>query len=271
MNFKAIVEYNGSRYSGWQDQKNAHTVMGELRKAAHTVFGVDVEMQGAGRTDAGVHALGQVLHMKVPVPFRGSMAMLKQRLNEELPGDIAILEVEQAPPRFHARHDAASRTYLYQISKRKQAFTKKYVWWVKQELDVEAMKRAAGMLRGRHDFVCFRARDPARPEESTIVVVERAEIEAEDDIIQFRIEASHFLWKMVRRIVGVLVKVGSGEVSETEFHALVDGMSNPKLDVAAWTAPASGLFLEAVRYVVSAEKAEPPGKRRHSSPRHRTR
>jgi tRNA pseudouridine38-40 synthase len=248
MNFKVVLEYNGSRYHGWQDQKNSHTVMGELQKAAREVFGTGVEMQGAGRTDAGVHALGQVMHIKVPVPVRATLAVLKQRFNEQLPNDIAILDIERAPAGFHARRDALSRTYLYQISSRKQAFTKKYVWWVKHELDTAAMSRAAAMLPGRHDFVCFRAQDPSRPDESTIVVVKHAEIEAEEDIIQFRIEASHFLWRMVRRVVGVLVRVGMGEVSEKEFQELVEGRCNPRLDVAAWTAPAAGLFLEAVRY-----------------------
>ena len=125
---------------------------------------------------------------------------------------------------------------------------KKYVWWVKAPLDIAAMTRAAAMLAGRHDFVCFRAEDPSRPEESTIVVVDNAEIETEEDIITFRIEASHFLWRMVRRIAGVLVKIGVGEITENDFRKLFDGQSDPKLDVAAWTAPASGLFLEHVRY-----------------------
>jgi tRNA pseudouridine38-40 synthase len=110
------------------------------------------------------------------------------------------------------------------------------------------MTRAARMLVGRHDFICFRALDPGKPEESTLVVVERVQIETDDDIIQFRIEASHYLWRMVRRIVGCLVKVAKGELSEDDFRKLVDGRCEPGLDVAAWTAPASGLFLEEVRY-----------------------
>jgi tRNA pseudouridine38-40 synthase len=248
MNFKVTLEYNGSRYSGWQDQKNAHTVMGELHKAVREVFGSKVEMQGAGRTDAGVHALGQVMHIRVAGKVHDPADKMKQRLNELLPGDIVILEIERAHAGFHARHDALSRVYLYQISSRKQAFTKKYVWWVKSHLDVDSMTRAAAMLRGRHDFVCFRAQDPSRPDESTIVVVDHAEIEAEGDIIQFRMEASHFLWRMVRRIVGALVKVGTGELSEENFRQLVEARCDSKLDVAAWTAPSSGLFLEAVRY-----------------------
>ena len=246
--FKLLLEYDGSRYSGWQDQKNARTVMGELRKAAAAIFRGEVEMQGAGRTDAGVHALGQVAHLKTPREVTESPGVLQRRFNDLLPADIVVLKLTRAPRNFHARHDAVSRSYIYQISTRKQAFTKKAVWWVKEPLDVAAMSRAAEALVGRHDFVCFRAADAARPDESTVVVVESASIESEDDIIQFRIEASHFLWRMVRRIVGCLVRIGTGELPEKDFRRLIDGHPVPKADVAAWTAPASGLFLESVRY-----------------------
>jgi tRNA pseudouridine38-40 synthase len=242
------MEYDGTRYSGWQDQKNSRTVMGELRKAAGEIFGKEVEMQGAGRTDAGVHALGQVVHIRVSSPVKHHPELIKRRFNDLLPADIAILSVEPAPRSFHARHDARTRVYIYQISRRKQAFTKRYVWWVKEDLDVNSMQQAASMLVGRHNFICFRAADAARPDESTIVVVESAAIESEEEIIQIRIEASHFLWRMVRRVVGVIVKVGKGEVTIEDFGKLLEGKCDPKLDVAAWTAPASGLFLEEVRY-----------------------
>jgi tRNA pseudouridine38-40 synthase len=248
VNFKAVLEYNGTRYSGWQDQKNARTITGELRKAAIEAFGCAVEIQGAGRTDAGVHALGQVASLRVATDPRKPADTLKRRLNELLPSDIVVLDLEIAARTFHPRHDAVSRVYLYQIARRKQAFIKKYVWWVKDPLDIAAMSRAAGMLAGRHDFVCFRAADSSKFDESTIVVVEKAQIEVDDDIIQFRIEASHFLWRMVRRIVGVLVKIGTGEVSEKDFSRLLEGKCDSRLDIAAWTAPASGLFLEEVRY-----------------------
>jgi tRNA pseudouridine38-40 synthase len=245
---KLLLEYDGTRYSGWQDQKNARTIMGELKKAAREVFGEDVEMQGAGRTDAGVHALGQVMHMKISSPVRQSPVGILRRLNDLLPSDIVVLDVQRAERNFHARHDARSRTYIYQISTRKQAFTKRFVWWIKDDIDLKAIERAAAELVGRHDFVCFRAADASRPDESTIVEVESVEVEAEDDIIQFRIRASHFIWRMVRRVVGVLVKVGTGEVSQADFRKLLSGRCDPKLDVAAWTAPASGLFLERVDY-----------------------
>ena len=247
--FKITLEYDGTRYSGWQIQQNARTVMGEIRKAALQVFDGEIDIQGAGRTDAGVHALGQVMHIKVSSATRQAAPdVIKRRLNDLLPADIAILNVERARPSFHARHDARERVYLYQISRRKQAFIKRHVWWVKDQLDIERMSEAVSMLVGRHDFVCFRASDPSRPGESTIVEINGAAVETDQEIIQFRIAGSHFLWRMVRRIVGALVKVGKHEITTKEFRQLLDGRCDEKLDVAEWTAPASGLFLEEIRY-----------------------
>jgi len=246
--FKITLEYDGTRYSGWQIQKNARTVMGEIRKAALQIFDGEIDIQGAGRTDAGVHALGQVMHIKVSSATGQTPDVIKRRLNDLLPADIAILNVERSRRSFHARHDARSRVYLYQISRRKQAFIKRHVWWVKEQLDIEQMSEAASMLVGRHDFVCFRASDPTHPGESTIVEINGAAVETDQDIIQFRIAGSHFLWRMVRRIVGALVKVGKHEITTEDFRQLLDGRCAEKLDVAEWTAPASGLFLEEIRY-----------------------
>jgi len=224
-------------------------VQGELKKAAAELFREDVDIQGAGRTDAGVHALGQVAHVK----FRGKAPRLHRlqilrELNDKLPASIAITEIEEAAPRFHARHDATSRAYFYQISTRKAALSKKFVWWIKEPLDIARMQAAAAMLAGRHDFKPFRALDPSKPGESTMVVVESAEVALDGHLIVFRIQASHYLWKMVRRVTGVLVKIGLGEVGLEEFKTLLEGKPNPKFDIAAWTAPAAGLFLEEIRY-----------------------
>jgi tRNA pseudouridine38-40 synthase len=247
--FKLVLEYDGSKFSGWQTQINARTVQGELQRVADELFGVRVDIQGSGRTDAGVHALGQVAHLKVRgVRRRMNSIEIMRELNDRLPSSIAIIELTEAAPNFHARHDATSRAYFYQISTRKTALSKKYVWWIKEPLEVVKMQEAAGLIAGRHDFAAFRAADPSRPDESTIVVVDSAEVGVDEHLIVFRIEASHFLWKMVRRLAGTLVKIGLGEVTVDEFRALLDGRRNPKLDIAAWTAPASGLFLESVRY-----------------------
>jgi tRNA pseudouridine38-40 synthase len=252
--WKLTLEYDGTKYSGWQEQKNARTVQGQLRKAAEDFFGADVEIQGSGRTDAGVHARAQVAHLRIrPKPeskrrhFPAANEILRA-LNDRLPADVCILDVAEAQSAFHARHDALARTYIYQISTRRTAFSKKYVWWVREPLDIPAMSRAARTLIGRHNFVCFRAQDPSRPDESTIVVVDDAGIDVDGHLILFRITGSHFLWRMVRRIVGVLVKIGRGEMTLADFDRLLEGKADASLDVAGWTAPASGLFLDKVTY-----------------------
>lgn len=251
--WKLTLEYDGTKYSGWQEQINARTVQGQLRKAAEDFLGVKVELHGSGRTDSGVHARAQVAHLRAR-PKAGSTRkfppadQILRAINERLPSDVCVLDVEEVDDKFHARTDALERTYVYQISKRRTAFFKKYVWWVREPLDVAAMAQAARMLIGRHDFVAFRALDPSRPDESTIVVVNDAGIDVEGDLILFHITASHFLWRMVRRVVGVLVRLGKGELTLDQFAQLLEGNTDPSLDVAAWTAPASGLFLERVEY-----------------------
>src|ERR1700687_2981646 len=244
--FRLTLEYDGSRFSGWQEQINARTVQGELKLIVQDLFHTDVELQGAGRTDAGVHAVGQVAHLKIREKAAALTApQILRELNDKLPASIAVLDVTEMPPRFHARHVAKSRAYFYQISTRKAALSKRFVWWIKQPLDVGRMQEAAALIAGRPHFVRFRAADPSRPGEPTTVVVTSAEVGVDDNLIVFRIEASHFVWKVVRRLVGTLVKVGLGEVSVEQFAGLLTGRKNPQLDIAAWAAPASGLFLEA--------------------------
>jgi tRNA pseudouridine38-40 synthase len=140
--FKLTIEYAGTRYSGWQIQKNARTVQGEIDSAVRTVTGRnDFELYGSGRTDAGVHALAQIAHLDVA--GNQPAETLRRRLNDELPADIHILAATTVPHRFHARHHAVARRYLYQIAKRRTAFAKPYVWWVKEALDLQRMRAAA--------------------------------------------------------------------------------------------------------------------------------
>lgn len=259
--FKLTIEYAGTRYSGWQIQKNARTVQGEIDRAARTVTARnDFELYGSGRTDAGVHALAQVAHLDVSTNLPADT--LRRRLNDELPADINILAAESVPHRFHARHDAVARRYLYQIARRRTAFAKPYVWWVKEPLDVARMRQAAAAFTGMRDFQSFAARDdrsvrvPAggsRPQldpdegldPSTLVLVERLDIVEQGDLVLVTIEGSHFLWKMVRRIVGVLVEIGRGGLEATAAAAF---MSESSAAPARLTAPPSGLFLERVYY-----------------------
>ena len=238
------LEYEGTRYAGWQAQPHARTVQGELLKAAEQLLDSRVEVGGSGRTDAGVHALRQVAHLKSKTAGRApNPTQLKTSLNKLLPHDINVLRVATARPSFHARHDARARFYVYQIATRRTAFGKAFVWWVRDRLDVTAMKAACGFIEGRHDFSSF-CEGPGE-QRSTLVEVVRAELAVEGGLILFRLGASHFLWKMVRRVLGALVEVGRGNLSTEEFGALLQRYSNAP---AAWTAPPSGLFLERVLY-----------------------
>lgn len=241
--YKLTIEYAGTRYSGWQIQKNARTVAGEIDQAVRTVTGrKDFELYGSGRTDAGVHASGQVAHLDVATSLPPES--LRRKLNDELPADIHIISATVVPHRFHARHDAVARRYVYQVSTRRTAFAKPYVWWVREPLDLERMRRAAASFVGMHDFSAFAVAERDE-EKSTQVLLERLDLVEDGALILVVVEGSHFLWRMVRRLVGVLVAVGRGELSEKEAAALLRGRSELP---AKLTAPASGLFLERVCY-----------------------
>jgi len=242
MRLKLTLEYAGTRYSGWQVQQNARTVQGEVEKAIQEASGSDrFELYGSGRTDAGVHALGQVAHLEIRAHLPAET--LRRRINDVLPSDINVLRVESAPPRFHARHDAVARSYIYQIARRRTAFAKPFVWWPKEDCDAGRMQEAARAFVGFHDFRAFSDDDPRA--KSTTVHLESFDVHEDEDLIVLHVEASHFLWKMVRRLVGVLAVVGKNEMTAPEAAALFE--ADPKT-VAPLTAPASGLFLERVYY-----------------------
>ncbi len=240
--FKVTVEYEGTRYSGWQVQKNARTVQGELLDAARTLFKTtELEFYGSGRTDAGVHALLQVAHLEVKTMLAPEIIRIK--INDQLPADINILEVEKTSPEFHARHDAIARSYLYQISRRRTAFGKRYVWWIKDKLDIRKMAETARLFEGMKDLQSFTADDPE--EKSTKVQIDRITLKEEGDLILIRIEGSHFLWKLVRQIVGIMAEVGRGDLPMSKVESYLRTQSN---EPAQYTAPPSGLFLERVYY-----------------------
>ena len=242
MRLKLTIEYAGTRYSGWQIQKNARTVQGEIDRAVREGAGVQrFELYGSGRTDAGVHAIAQVAHLDLDTTLKPEL--LRRRINDALPSDINILRVEPVRHKFHARHDAVARSYVYQIARRRTAFGKALVWWVKDDLDVGAMRAAARQFVGMHDFRSFSDDDP--DEKSTQVLLERCDVHERGDALLVHIEGSHFLWKMVRRLVGVLVEIGRGGMTARDAAAmLVEPSSLP----ARLTAPASGLFLHRVYY-----------------------
>lgn len=236
------VEYEGTRYSGWQVQKNARTVQGELIGAMKKVFKTeDFELYGAGRTDAGVHALEQVAHLEVNTML--APEIIRMKLNDELPADINIIEVEKAHSKFHARHDAVARVYLYQISRRRTAFGKRYVWWIKDKLDAKRLNDALQLFVGMKNMQSFT--DDDAEEKSTKVLIEKIEVKEAGDLILIRIVGSHFLWKLVRRVVGVAAEVGRGKLTLDDVKRFLATKSD---EPARFTAPPSGLFLERICY-----------------------
>jgi tRNA pseudouridine38-40 synthase len=243
--YKLTIEYAGTRYSGWQTQKNARTVQGEIERAIGAATREKAfEFMGSGRTDAGVHALGQVAHLDVRKALPAET--LRRAVNDELPADIHVLAVSNVPHRFHARHAAEARRYLYQISRRRSAFAKPFVWWVKDALDLAGMQAAAMRFTGMHDFQAFSDDDP--DEKSTEVLVDEVALAEAGDLVLVRVGGSHFIWKMVRRMVGVLVAIGKGELEPDAVQVLLRGNPEGLPPPATLTAPASGLFLERVFY-----------------------
>jgi len=239
--YRLTIEYEGTRYSGWQAQGNTpKTIQGLLIKAATQVVG-EADVGGAGRTDAGVHAVAQVAHLRMRKALDPNLFVRK--INDLLPHDINILDAVRTGDGFHARHDATSRVYLYQIATRRTAFAKPFVWWIKDRLTFAAMAEAAKRIEGRHDFTAFSDRR-MKEDDSRIVVVERCDAATSGDLILIRIAASHYLWKMVRKLVAFIVDVGRGDFSADDLSARLDA----KAESFQPTAPPSGLFLEAVTY-----------------------
>ncbi|MEO6696262.1 MAG: tRNA pseudouridine(38-40) synthase TruA [Ignavibacteria bacterium] len=247
MRFKLYIEYDGTQYSGWQKQQNSKTIQGTLINAIENSFSKArgnskfTDLQGSGRTDSGVHAIEQIAHLECDTMIAPHILNIK--LNDELPADINILKIEKCENNFHARHSALSRQYLYRISRRRTAFEKKYVWWIKDDLKVSKMSEVSNLFLGMNDFKSFSDFDDEN--KSTKVLVESLEIYEEEDLILIRIKASHFLWKMVRRLVGTLVEIGRENIGQKEIKNFLISYSDIP---SKFTAPPSGLFLEKVYY-----------------------
>ena len=245
--FKIFLEYNGTNYAGWQMQKNQKTIQGTLIDTVKEIFRKSkgenkfIDLQGSGRTDRGVHAYMQVAHLECVTML--APEILRIKMNDELPSDINILEIETAGNNFHARHSAKARQYVYKISKRRTAFEKRFVWWIKDRLNYKAMDDCCKLFNGMHNFISFC--DINNEEISTKVLVDKIWLEEDEDKIYIRIKASHFLWKMVRRVVGTLVEVGRGNISKENIEKFLETYSDIPSKL---TAPPSGLFLEKVIY-----------------------
>lgn len=240
--YRLDIEYEGTRYRGWQRQINARSVQGMIEEKIRLVtHSKEFDFGGSGRTDAGVHAMHQVAHLEIETAL--SPEVFRRKLNSELPADINILRIIQAAPNFHSRHHAKARSYLYQISRRRTAFGKRFVWWVREDLDLDRMAKAIEIFKGMNDFRSFTADSP--DEKSTRVLIEELRIVEAGDLILIRIVGSHFLWKMVRRLIGVIVEVGKGSLSLEDLNRW---MKRHEEEAGRYTAPPSGLFLERVYY-----------------------
>lgn len=243
-NYKMILQYDGTRYKGWQRQENTDaTIQGKLQNILQRMTGEEADVQGSGRTDAGVHAKGQVAHVHLQNEWQTEK--IKDYVNSYLPEDIAVLEVEEVEERFHARLLATSKTYEYRIAKGKKAdvFQRKYVHVIEEALDVAVMNEAAKKLIGTHDFKAFCGNPKMK--KSTVRTVYEIEITETAQEIRLRFTGNGFLQNMVRILTGTLVEVGLGQRSPKEMEKILE---SKKRENAGATMPAKGLTLLEVRY-----------------------
>jgi tRNA pseudouridine38-40 synthase len=245
MQLRLTVEYDGEAYQGWQLQPGGPTVQSVLEQALATALREPVRVRGAGRTDAGVHARGQVAAARVTqVP--ADLTKLQKSLNALTPDDVAVRAIEVVGDDFDPRRQARSRAYEYRIlnAAAPSPFWRRHAWHLPRALDVDAMAAAAAVLVGEHDFAAFRAAD-AETVRSTVRRAFVSRIDREDELLVYRIEATAFLKHMVRNIVGTLVEVGSGVRHASDLAAVIASRDRGR---AGPTAPPHGLCLVAVRY-----------------------
>lgn len=246
--FMALVEYDGTHYHGWQLQKGVPTIQGGLEQALERIVGAPTRVHAAGRTDAGVHARGQVIHFLTA--WSRSPEELERACNAMLPPDIVVRDLKRAPDGFHARHSARSKTYVYRILNRplRSALERLYALHVSSALDLGAMQEAAAHLIGTHDFAAFGA--PTDGTTSTVREMLRATWEEadKDDIVCFSIHGTGFLRYMVRSLVGTLLQVGSGKIVPKTFLEILRSCDRSR---SGPTAPPQGLFLMSVHYAAA--------------------
>jgi len=240
---KAIIEYDGTDFSGWQRQVGQRTVQGTLEEAVHDLLGETVEVRGAGRTDAGVHADGQVATLDIAnrIPPAG----LLRGLNTRLPADVAVIDVAEVQPTFDARFSARGKVYRYRIWNHfvRSPRLARVSWHCRRPLDLEAIRAAAALLVGEHDFRGFRASDCDR--RNTVRVIRRFEIVRQGALIEIDVEATAFLKNMVRILVGTLADVGRGK---RDIAAVVRALETGDRSAGGVTAPPQGLSLVRVIY-----------------------
>ena len=243
-NFKLIIEYDGTKYQGWQRQKNGRTIQEVIENAINIMTREKISLTGSGRTDAGVHALGQTANFHCNTEI--GPETFQKGLNSLIPDDIVIKECCLVDDKFHARYDAKSKTYRYNILNQRlnSAISRRYVWHIRTILDLEAMRSAIRHIAGTHDFKAFEG--SGSPRSNTIRTVINATLSRLDqNILSFQIEGNGFLRYMVRNIVGTLVEVGLGKITSDDFKTILLSRDRNRAGV---TAPPHGLFLVNVKY-----------------------
>ncbi|MBI1853686.1 MAG: tRNA pseudouridine(38-40) synthase TruA [Planctomycetes bacterium] len=240
---RLVIEYDGTEYVGWQRQLNGPTVQQRVEEAIRAVTGEAVVVHGSGRTDAGVHATGQVGHFRTTNGLPPDV--FRRAINANLPDDVVVLRADEAPARFHSRFDAASKVYQYRIRNDdvRGALDRRVAWHVARRLDLASMRRAARVLIGRKDLRSFVAAGSSSSD--AVRTIKSLDIRRTAPYILVTIQADGFLYKMVRTIVGTLVWVGSGKISPADFQAILDSRDRRR---AGPTAPANGLTLSSVEY-----------------------
>ena len=241
---KLTLAYDGTRFVGWQRQAEGESIQGVLEDALARFEGAPVTVHGAGRTDAGVHALGQVASVRVTCTH--DVATLTRALNAQLPGDVRVLSVEEAVPDFHARFSAKAKTYRYVIRNAPMAtpFERAYVWHLPEPLNVESMQRAAALLIGTHDFAAFQSVGTETPG-SVRTIVRSGVLQPEPSLLAYQVTGEGFLRYMVRALTGTLVEIGRGWREPDSIQSL---LANGRRAEAGPTAPPHGLFLVSVDY-----------------------
>lgn len=243
-NFKMVIQYEGTKYQGWQKQKTTKdTIQGKLEMILYRYSGYTVEVQGSGRTDAGVHAYGQVANFKMDTA--ASPGELMDYINKYLPEDIAVTALYEVPIRFHSRLNAKGKVYRYRVlnTEKKNVFERRYVYQVKEKLNLEEMREASLYLIGKHDFQSFTSAKKGK--KSTIRKIERIDIKKDGDEVIFELQGDGFLYHMVRIIVGTLLAVGKGDLKKENVLKILNDRDRRQ---AGELVPAQGLALMKVFY-----------------------
>lgn len=245
INFKIIVQYDGSKYQGWQRLGNTdNTIQGKIEAVLSKMCNHNVEIHGAGRTDAGVHAMAQVAHFKINTDKTANQ--IKEYLNAYLPQDIGIMSCEVMPERFHARLNAKSKHYSYRLwdSKNKNIFERKYITSIEKELDIHKMQKAAKLLCGTHDFRAFSSVN-RRFKKSTVRTIEKIDINRFGGEVKIDFYGDGFLYNMVRILTGTLVEIGTGERDTTSIEKAFESLDRQDAGI---TMPPQGLILQEIFY-----------------------